>query len=83
MLVYISTKFFQGQVNLDCISKIIPRPRDGDERNSDWEVAVFYENIRRINPVTGSHDWIGSYDVFLRDTKEICQQYVKDFNKPV
>ena len=80
MFVYIGTKDFQGHINLDKVTKIIPRLKDGDANSTTWEVVLFYEHIRRFNPTTGKVEWIGSYDVLLEGTTIECQDFVEKLN---
>ena len=76
MFLKIKTSQVNMIVNLQSIVKIEARHKDGNPDNSEWEVAVFYQNKRKLNPKNNELIWVSTYEVILTDSKEKCEDLV-------
>ena len=81
MYLNVSNREHQRLINLDFISRILPRPKDDDPRHDEWEVAVFFEHIHRFPPSGHNTIWAGTYDVIFRGSEGECRDYVHRLNQ--
>ena len=59
----------------DLVVKIEARPKNGDSTNEDWEVVVFYQDERQLNPI-GESVWVGSYTTITEGSEDYCQAMI-------
>ena len=68
-------------INFDLVTKIVPRPKNGNRENSIWEVAMFHIDERRLHPKTGESVWVGTYEVIFEGLESECLKYVENLEK--
>lgn len=69
-------------INLSSILTLRSRPLNGDPKNHNWEVVVFYSEDRRFNPNPQKGEpiepqWVGSYDTVFEGSQDRCTRFLE------